>query len=338
MRVVCHGELLLRLAAPAPELLLQSARLDVLVGGAEANVAVSLSCFGHEAAVASTVPDNALGAAARGELRRRGVCTRAVGVGPGRMGLYFLTPAAGLRPAEVLYDRAGSAFTRQPLDEQRLEQALLGAQWLHVSGISAALGRNAADAVLRACQMARTAGVRVSFDCNYRPSLWQEWQGDAPGILRQLAAEADLVFADDRALALVLGAEATGDTVAARFSSLAATAFAAFPHAQRIVTTTRVELSADHHQIGGLLLVRGAGAVIVAAEHSLSNIVDRIGSGDAFAAGILHGLDAGMDEPTMLAFGVAAAALKHSVPGDANLVSAREVAAYLGGAGFGVRR
>lgn len=338
MRVVCHGELLLRLAAPTPELLLQTPRLDVMVGGAEANVAVSLACFGHDAAFASTVPGNALGAAATGELRRRGVCTRAVVEGPGRMGLYFLTPAAGLRPAEVLYDRAGSSFVRQPLHEQTLAKALEGAQWLHVSGISAALGEQAANAVLRACQLARSRGVRVSFDCNYRPSLWQEWQGDAPAILRQLAAEADLVFADDRALSLVLGIEAVGDSVSARFSSLAAAAFAAFPHVRHIATTTRVELSADHHRIGGLLLVRGEDGVVASEEHSLTHIVDRIGSGDAFAAGVLHGLDAGMSPSALLAFGVGAAALKHSVPGDANLVSAREVAAYLGGAGFGVRR
>lgn len=338
MRVVCHGELLLRLAAPAPELLLQTPRLEVMVGGAEANVAVSLAAFGHEAAMLSTVPGNALGAAAIAELRRRGVCTKGVACGPGRMGLYFLTPAAGIRPAEVLYDRADSAFTRKPLDTEDLARALHGAHWLHVSGISAALGAASAAAVLAACKAARASGVSVSFDCNYRPSLWQEWQGDAPRLLRELCAEANLVFADDRALALVLGTEATGNSAAERFNSLAAAAFAAFPHADRIVTTTRFENSADHHRIGGLMLVRGQKEMVSAGEHSLTNIIDRIGSGDAFAAGILHGSDSGLTPQATLEFGVAAAALKHSVPGDANLVSAREVTAYLSGAGFGVRR
>lgn len=338
MRVLCHGELLLRLAAPAPELLLQSARLEVMVGGAEANVAVSLACLGHEAAMLSTVPDNALGAAAIAELRRRGVDTRGVTTGPGRMGLYFLTPAAGLRPAEVLYDRADSAFVRQPLHREALAAALRGADWLHVSGITAALGAGAAAAVLEAAQMARAAGVRVSFDCNYRPSLWQAWSGDAPRLLHGLCASADLVFADDRALALVLGRAGVGETPAARLADLAPHAFAAFPQVARIATTTRVEHSADHHEISGLLVARGVAEPLHAPTLVLAHIIDRIGSGDAFAAGLLHGLATGAGDAAALRLAVAAAALKHSVPGDANLSSAADVAALASGAGFGVKR
>ncbi|KAF1017136.1 MAG: 2-dehydro-3-deoxygluconokinase [Stenotrophomonas maltophilia] len=205
-RIVCFGELLLRLGAPGRELLLQSPQLQVHVGGAEANVAVSLACFGHEAAMVSTVTDSALGRHAVAELRRHGVDTRGVRqVDRDRMGLYFLATGAVQRASEVVYDRAGSAFACSTADEHDWPTLLQGAHWLHLSGVNPALGANVAETALTAARTARALGVRVSFDGNYRPSLWQRWQGDAPTILRQLFAEADIAFADHRDIALVLG-------------------------------------------------------------------------------------------------------------------------------------
>ena len=186
-RVVCFGELLLRLSAPGRERLLQTPGLEVHVGGAEANVAVSLARFGHEAAMVSTVPGNALGETAVGELRRHGVDTGHVRAGEGRMGLYFLSHGALHRPSEVLYDRAESAFVRSA--DYDWERLLEGAHWLHLSGVTPALGESTAQATLAAARAARRRGVMVSFDGNFRRKLWQAWDGDAAMLLRQIFAE-----------------------------------------------------------------------------------------------------------------------------------------------------
>ena len=191
-RVVCFGELLLRFSAPGHELLLQTPRLDVHVGGAEANVAVGLARLGRPAAMISAVPDNALGQAALGELRRHGVDVAGVQTLPGRMGLYFLSAGAVTRPFEVLYDRAASAFALAQPDLIDWDAALAGASWLHLSGVTPALGARAAEAAIRAAEGAVRLGVPVSFDGNYRAKLWAAWEGDGPAILRRLMAAADL--------------------------------------------------------------------------------------------------------------------------------------------------
>ena len=168
-RVVCFGELLLRLGAPGNQLLLQSPTLDVHAGGAEANVGVSLAHFGHDVAMISVVADNPLGAAVAGELRRHGVDTSRVRRSDGRMGLYFLTTGAGHRPSEVVYDRADSAFASARADSYDWPALLQGAQWLHLSGVSPALGMEAAQATLAAARAANERGIKVSFDGNFRP-------------------------------------------------------------------------------------------------------------------------------------------------------------------------
>src|SRR5690606_32987266 len=206
-RVVCFGELLLRLSAPGREKLLQSPQLEVRVGGAEANVGVSLARFGHRVDMVSTVADNALGEAVVGELRRHGVGTSAVRHVPGRMGLYFLAPGAIHRPAEVLYDRAGSAFALAAADSSDWNALRARADWLHLSGVSPALVANAAAAALAAARAARAAGAKVSFDGNFRPKLGEAWQGVAAAILRELMAEADVLFADHRDMGVVLGGQ-----------------------------------------------------------------------------------------------------------------------------------
>lgn len=336
-KIVCFGELLLRLAAPGRQLLLQSPQMDVQAGGAEANVAVSLARLGHDAAMAGAVADNALGEFVLGELRRYGVDTRAVQKRDGRMGLYFLTPGAGQRPSEVLYDRADSVFVRAGGGDHDWAALLRGADWLHVSGVTPALGQTMADATLAAMRAARTAGVKVSFDGNFRPKLWQAWNGDAAGILRGLFAEADLIFANERDLEVVLGARFEQADAQQRFFAAAAAAFAAFPNLQRMAATERGQRNVDHHVLGAFAASRG-GEHRVAPRHEVGPIVDRIGTGDAFAAGVLHGLMSGMDDGAGLEFGLAAACLKHSVPGDFNPLGEADIAAFAAGQGFGVRR
>ncbi|WP_062358473.1 sugar kinase [Pseudoxanthomonas mexicana] len=336
-KIVCFGELLLRLGAPGRQVLLQSPVLDVHIGGAEANVAVSLARFGHTAHMVGLVADNALGEAALGELRRHRVNTDGVRQAAGRMGLYFLTQGAIQRPSEVLYDRADSAFARAGGGTHEWRTLLAGADWLHVSGVTPALGQDAADGVLTAVKAARAAGVKVSFDGNFRPKLWEAWGGDAPSILHGLMSEADILFASHRDLQVVLGLEFPQATPQERFAAGAAAAFTAFPHLQQMAATVRVQRSVDHHALSGITALRDSSLHTTPA-YEISSIVDRIGTGDAFAAGVLHGGLVGMTHAEALHFGVAAACLKHSLPGDFNLVAATDVHAFLGEDSLDVKR
>lgn len=334
-RIVCLGELLLRLSAPGREMLLQSPRLAVQFGGAEANVAVSLARLGHRAAMASVVADNPLGQAAIGELRRHGVDTRHVLTAPGRMGLYFLVTGAIHRSSEVLYDRAGSAFSLHAglIDAGTI---LDGANALHVSGVTPALGEPAASAARNAMDSARARNLAVSFDCNYRAKLWESSGGQAAARLRELAGFADTLFGNARDLALILGRDFDDAKPADAFGAAGAAAFAAFPTLQRIATTVRLQQSVDQHEMSAWMLTRKE--LIASRSYSVGPIVDRIGAGDAFAAGVLHGLRSGMKDEQTLHFGLAAACLKHSVPGDFNLVTETDVRALMDETGFGVRR
>lgn len=329
-RIVCFGEILLRLSAPGRELMLQTPSLQTHIGGAEANVAVSLAKFGHDARMVSVLPLNALGDAARGELRRHGVDTRFVEDATGRMGLYFLTPGAGQRAADIIYDRLSSAFANVRDGAIDWRTALDGAAWLHVSGITPALNGATTDLTLRAMQLARAAGAKVSFDSNFRAKLWEARGNDPRPTLNALFAEADLLFADSRDIALVTGERA------ANADDAAAIAFRRYPDLQRIASTTRTIVSADHNDLGGVMHTRAG--VTRSPARAVTGIVDRIGGGDAFAAGLLHGLTTGAAEQHALDFAVAAAALKHYIPGDFNLSTVDDVDFFLSNSGSDVRR
>ncbi len=338
-RIACFGELLIRLAAPGREPLLQTPALEVHIGGAEANVAVSLARYGHPVAMLGAVADNALGRSALGELRRHGVDTGGTRLAGGRMGLYFLATGAGHRPSEVLYDRAGSAFALAPAAGYDWHALLGGGGWLHVSGITPALGPESARAATDAVRAAVELGLRVSFDGNFRPKLWAAWDGDPARILRPLLEAADVAFADHRDIDVVLGAEEGSDGLphAQRFARAASRAFEAFPRLQRLACTTRAQASVEHHSLGALMATR-AGALHRVEPLELAGIVDRIGGGDAFAAGVLHGLASGWDDLDSLRFGHAAGCLKHSVPGDFNLCDEDQVLALVHGERLDVKR
>lgn len=335
-RIVCFGELLLRLSAPDSQLLFQSPRLEAHFGGAEANVAASLAILGHASSVVSALPDNAVGHACTGELRRHGVDTSGIQFAAGRMGLYFLGHGAMQRPACVTYDRAGSVFAQTPAPAYDWPHLLAGASWLHLSGINLALGDVPAQAALAAVRAARAAGIAVSFDCNFRSQLWGARAAQAPQLLREIIAEAQLLFGNERDIALVLGTVFDQTEDDERFLAAAQTAFEAFPRLRWMATTARRALDADTQELRGHLATRAH--VLSTRAHRLTGIVDRIGSGDAFAAGLLHGLTTGIHEPGTLDFAVAAACLKHSVPGDVNLLTAADMDAWLEQDGFDVRR
>jgi 2-dehydro-3-deoxygluconokinase len=322
-RVVCFGEMLMRLAAPAREPLLRSALLEASFCGAEANVAVSLAHFGLDAAAVTVLPDNALGDACLGELRRHGVDTAAVRRTPGRMGLYFLRPGAMLRPALVVYDRAHSAFASADPAIHDWRTVLTGADWLHVTGITPALGKSAEKALLAAATMAAELGVPVSFDCNFRPALWRGREKDAPRVLRGLAEQAQLLLGGVRDAALLFGADFGAEEPAEGFRRAAEAVLAACPKLRYIAATHRLVHTAEHNELTGYLADRAG--MSISGPAPLNPIVDRIGSGDAFAAGLLFGLCEGLGRQRTVEFALAAAALKHSLPGDFNVVSAQEV-------------
>lgn len=324
--VVCFGELLLRMSSPAGEMLLQSPRLNVCIGGAEANVAVSLAQLGHDVSHVSALPDNALGCAARDGLRAHGINTDGIGFAPGRMGLYFLTPGAVLRPSEIVYDRAGSVFAQTEPSAYDWPDLLEGASWLHVSGVSPAVGERAALTVLAAMRAARRLGVQVAFDGNYRATMWAQQGSDGADVLFELMQNADLAFADQRDVALVLKRPELGR--GSRDDAMAA-AFEAFPKLAKVAATSRTQLSNDHHRLSATLHTR-AGAIST-RQYELHSIVDRIGTGDAFAAGVLHGLLRSWSDAKALEFGLAAAAVKHSIAGDFNLASEAQIEAASAG-------
>lgn len=326
--IVFFGELLLRLTAPDRELLLQSGRLAVHVGGAEANVAVGLARLGHATKMVSAVPDNSLGAAAVTALRGHGVDCTDIWLRDGRMGLYFLTSGAGLRASEVVYDRAHSSFADAPADLFDWDRLLAGASRLHLSGITPALGPATADAAIAAAEAAKALGVPVSFDGNYRARLWESWDSDPRAVLTQLVETADILFGNHRDVSLLLGKTFHGDGPERRREAAEA-AFAAFPKLKLIASTARHVDDADRHRIAARIDTREA--THRTDEVVVAGIVDRIGTGDAFAAGVLHGLQIGADLDWTARAGLALTCLKHSLPGDASLFGRTDIHTFLTG-------
>lgn len=329
-RLVCFGEMLVRLTAPQGEMLLQTPQLAAHIGGAEANVAICVSRLGGQAAMATVLPDNPLGHAARDELRRHGVDVSAVKFTPGRIGLYFLTPGAVLRPSEIVYDRAGSAFAEQA-DAIAWDAPLNGAAMLHVSGITPAVSAKGGEAALAAVAAATASSIPVSFDGNYRAKLWEARKQTGAPILRELLESAALAFIDERDIALVLG-ETFSDRNAA-----AAAAFRAFPKLQRIAATTRTTHAVDAFSLGATLHHRD-GALTQARPLELGNVVDRIGGGDAFAGGLLHGLMRAWAPDDALNFALHTAAAKHGQVGDASHASEALIRSLMSDGGKDVKR
>jgi len=253
-----------------------------------------------------------------------------------RMGLYFLTPGAGHRPTDVLYDRANSAFARLPPEGFDWPRLLQATAWLHISGITPAVSANAARAALTAMQAARAANLKISFDCNFRARVWGERATQAPQLLRELCREADLIFGEERDLQFMFGTAVQPDSSLLPGSSLLARAFAEFPRLAWMAHTARTRHSVEVQDLVGSL--HGRDHSYTSKSHSLHGIVDRIGAGDAFAAGILHGLLQQFTPQKTLEFGTAAACLKHSIPGDFNLVSAADVESMLSESLVDVRR
>lgn len=318
-RIACLGEMLLRLSTPATQTLAQATSLALHAGGAEANVAVALARAGHDVSMLTLLADNELGWRCRDELRRHGVNIQRCELHPGRMGLYFLMPGVGQRAAQVIYDRFDSVFGLQAPEVYASPDALSGIDLLHVSGVTAALSARHAEMLPALLQRAAAQGIQTSFDCNFRAKLWQRWPSDPGRCLQHCAQHAQVLFADARSLALILGDAQAGQRTVNDFAALSQQAMSRYPQLEYIACTQRIELSANHHRLGACMRTRQELLMLEPVE--VTPIVDRIGTGDAFAAGLLHGLLHQLADRDTLAFARSAAVLKHSVAGDFNLVS-----------------
>ena len=334
--IACFGEMLLRLSAPGYEPLLRSARLGAHFGGAEANTGIALAHLGHQVRMVTALPDNALGEACLGELRRHGVNTAGIRLQAGRMGLYFYTAPAQLRPAQVLYDRAQSVFALSDATHYDWPGALQDAHWLHLSGITPALGEAPLAALHGAIDAARTQGVRISFDCNIRPSLWQGRTSKAPELLRPLAQSAHLLFGNAGDIEALFGDAARAGGVVERQQQAAQAAFAACPLLEHVAATDRHAHSADHHTLTGLFSDRRT--TCASRPFELDPVIERIGGGDAFAAGVLHGLCGAAEPQSLIDFATAAAALKHTLPGDFSTLGVADIRHLMQGGRLDVRR
>ena len=336
-RVVCFGELMLRLSPPGVERLLQSPSLQATFGGGEANVAVSLAHFGIESSYVTRLPANAIGDAAVRMLRGEGVDVAHVVRGGSRVGIYFAETGASQRASTVIYDRAHSAISEITPGSVRWDDVMRGAAWFHWTGITPALGAGAAACVREAIDAARRAGARVSVDLNYRRKLWTE--AAAQEAMRALVSGADVVIANEEDLQAVLGIAVGGPDVKSGALDLAAYERAARETAsqlsvKRVAITLRESLSASDNGWSALLFDAAAGVSHTSQRYNV-RVIDRIGAGDSFAAGLIYGLLQEWKSDKALAFAVGASALKHTIPGDFNRVSVSEVQQLVAGDGSG---
>jgi 2-dehydro-3-deoxygluconokinase len=328
--VVCFGEPLLRLSPPGARLTVQTDTLDLAVGGAEANVAAALASLGRPVRFVGLVPDNPLGRKARSALAAAGVDVSHLRSTPGRMGLYFLEAGAGARPSSIVYDRADSAFAKALPADIDLLSPLEGARVLHISGITPALGPGGCALACAAAGAARDAGVPICFDGNYRAQLWESWDSDPQRILSELVAQATIFIGNHRDISLLLGKRFSGDGPDRRREAAEA-AFAAFPKLEIIASTARHLVTSAHHRLSARVDLRSGAHQT--DEIDVTDIVDRIGTGDAFAAGVLDRWLDGGDARVMAETGLALAALKHSIAGDMCLAGRADLDAFSAGGG-----
>lgn len=335
---VTFGEIMLRLGSPGFERFLQSPTLEATVGGGEANVAVSLAGFGLPAAFVTVLPKgNPLADAAIGELRRHGVDTSRVVRGAGRMGIYFLETGASQRASKVVYDRERSAFALAPAGSIDWAAALAGAGWFHVTGITPAVSEAAASLALDAARTARANGITVSCDLNFRKNLWK-WGRPASAVMPELVRASDVLIANEEDIQMALGIASDVDVHAgaldrASFRALTEAVLRDYGHLRGVAVTLRESKSASHNVWSACW--HDGTAFLLSRTYDIAPIVDRVGAGDSFAAGLIYGLQTGLDAPQALEFATAASCLKHSIPGDFNRVGVDEVTALLSGGGSG---
>ncbi len=336
-RYITFGEIMLRLKPPGVERFFQSPALEATFGGGEANVAVALAKFGCDVGYCSVIPANAIGDACVSELRRWGVDAGPVVRKGNRLGIYFLEGGANQRPSVVIYDRAGAAIAEAGPGDVDWGKVFAGAAWFHITGITPAVSATAAELSLEAVKRAKAAGLTVSCDLNYRKNLWK-YGRSAPEVMGELVKSVDVAVANEEDCQKSLGVSApvdveSGKLEAKSYRALAEKVLSSYPNLRKIAITLRESRSADENGWSGCM--HTGKEFLVSRRYEIKDIVDRVGSGDTFAAGLIYGLTNLAGAQEALEFAVAASCLKHSIPGDLPLLTVAEVKALAGGSGSG---
>jgi 2-dehydro-3-deoxygluconokinase len=322
MKIVCFGEIMLRLSTPNQERILQTRQLEVQYGGSEANVAVSIAQLGAISTFITRLPYTELGQAALSEVRRYNVVINQSVFGGERLGLYFLETGTGNRPSKVIYDRADSGMATLKRGMIDWETVFENATWFHWSGITPAISKSAADSTLEAIQAAQRYGLRISCDLNYRSNLWN--YGKLPSeIMPKLLRGCDVVLGDGDTIKTYFGIEGID------YEDITKKTFAAFPKLKYIAMTARRAFHASHNAYKGFL--HDGKTMYESREYDIPDINDRIGAGDAFMASLIFQLSKNAPPQYATDFAAAAAALKHTIPGDFNLVTEKEIEALMKG-------
>lgn len=330
-RVITLGEIMLRLSPEGNNRFVQCESFRIIPGGGEANVAVSLAHYGHEVCFVTKLPRHEIGQIALNALRRYGVDTQFIVRGGERVGLYYAETGASMRPSKVIYDRAHSAIAEAKAEEFDFDSIMQGAQWFHWSGITPAISDNAATLTRLACEAAQRHGVTVSVDLNFRKKLWSSEK--AISVMRPLMQYVDVCIGNEEDAELCLGFKPdadveSGKTDAAGYERIFQQMRETFGF-KYVVSTLRESFSATHN--GWKALIYDGREFYQSKRYDILPIIDRVGGGDAFAGGLIHGLLTKATQGEALEFAVAASALKHTINGDFNLVSADEVESLAGG-------
>ncbi len=335
-KVVTFGEIMLRLSTPGYQRFGQASQFEVNYGGGEANVAVSLAQFGLDAVFVSRLPQNEIGQAAVNELRRYGVKTEYILQGGSRIGIYFLESGASQRPSRVIYDRAHSAVSGIKPGMVNWNDAFSGASWFHITGITPALSPETAEASLEAVIAASELSVTVSCDLNYRKKLWT--REEAGRAMEKIVKHVDVLIANEEDADMVFGIKAgesdvaTGTLEAGKYQSVAEQLMQRFPKIKKVAITLRESISAFDNIWSAVLW---DGTSFHQSRKYPVHIVDRVGGGDSFCAGLIYGLLTGRSNQDALEFAAAASCLKHSIHGDFNLTTAAEVDSLIKSGGSG---
>jgi len=336
-RIITFGEIMLRLKAPGVERLLQSPILEATFGGGEANVAVGLARLGLDVAFVSVIPENAVGEACIGELRRHGIDTSLIVRKGERLGIYFLEPGANQRPSKVIYDRSHSAISETSPGDINWDKVFEGAAWFHITGITPAISLSASELSLEAVKRAKENGVTVSCDLNFRKKLWKYGKG-ASEVMGDLMNYVDIAVGNEEDCQKSLGIKAdvdveSGKLEVGKYRALTGNMLERFPNRKKIAITMRESHSADHN--GWSAVLNNGSEVLVSKRYDIRDIVDRVGTGDTFGAGLIYGINRLENDREALEFAVAASCLKHSIPGDLPLISSQEVESLAGGEASG---
>lgn len=337
MKVLTFGEIMLRLKAPGHERLMQSPQLEATFGGGEANVAVSLANYGMDAAFLTILPENTLGDACLGELRRFNVDTSRILRGPGRMGIYFLEAGANQLPSKVIYDRADSSVALAGPGSIDWDKAFKDVEWFHITGITPAISESLMKLSIESVNEAKKREITVSCDLNYRKNLWKYGKG-AQEIMPLIAEKADVLIANEEDVQKSLGITTDVDVESGKIDSnkyevLSGKVLETYPNVKKIAITLRESKSADSN--GWSACLNNRNEFMVSRHYDINDIIDRVGGGDSFGGGLIYGLVNYDTDREALEFAVAASCLKHSILGDFNRVTAEDVKKLMGGDGSG---